>query len=176
MLLRNGMATLPLLLASLASGPRLALAEGDGVVACGMGKNPEAIFAALLEATVATAALLLLCWGAQAGWRAAFGRAPFGVLPAASVLGALALLGMGTYILPLFTALFESFGADLPGETRFLLDARYLLALPALLLPVLFWRAHGSRRRDRYFAGFVGAGAVLLACTLWAAYLPVIRC
>jgi magnesium-transporting ATPase (P-type) len=69
------------------------------------------------------------------------------------------VLGLfATFFVPEFEKVFKSFGASLPAPTRWVLDFRYLLWLPLLLVIASWWPLRSNATRVRYdLAGLLGA-------------------
>jgi hypothetical protein len=86
------------------------------------------------------------------------------------------ILGLfATFVVPAFIEVFESLGTSLPAPTRWLLDFRYLLWAPLLLIAIS-WRSLRSKvTRTRYYLfSFLGE-SLLLSLALATLYLPFFK-
>ncbi len=146
---------------------------GEEVVDCS-GGLPSGVSAFFLT-MFGIALLIALVSGLQLLWMEASGsrRVRFRVATLASMITSLVLGFIGTFAGSPFPNVFDSFG-NLPGATQFVLDARYFLWLPAVLLLLLFWRTKGSPHQNRFVLCFLVGEAALLCLTLWALYLPIL--
>lgn len=131
--------------------------------------NPaQALFVIAVTCALPAGFLVGLCVGAKRLLQAWFGiQEPFNFLTVAALLAAVALACAGLFAIPAYMQPFASFGANLPEPALFLLEYRYLLLLPALLLPPMVYMLRNQPRRETYFT-YVLAGEffVLMLCVL----------
>lgn len=99
----------------------------------------------------------------------------FSVFAFASIALGIILGALGTWMVPAFEDVFSSFGADLPAPTEFLLEFKYFLWAPLLLI-VISWRPLRSNTfRSRYYLAGFFCEAMLLSSALAALYMPIFK-
>lgn len=97
------------------------------------------------------------------------------------------LMGIGTlvlllanlmilFVVPAFLPTLHAFGMDLPNLTRWVIDYHLCLLLAVFVAPVL-WAAWPNPARSGLAALLVGVvlGPLLVALTMFALYLPIMR-
>ena len=110
------------------------------------------------------------------------GHIAFLIFGAIALVGALILGLLGSFVVPEFARVFESFGADLPAITLLIVRLHGLYWLPlvptlALLVGGLLSARHGSPRRGftLALAALCSTNILLLLVSVWALYLPIFK-
>jgi hypothetical protein len=80
---------------------------------------------------------------------------------------------IGAFVIPRFQAVFESFGADLPWQTKLLVDFPYFLWTPLILSLILWWPLRSDRARIASYAIILVCEFVSLPLILIYLYLPI---
>lgn len=84
------------------------------------------------------------------------------------------LLGiMGSFVIPEFSTVFESFGVDLPMQTKYVLAARQFLWLPALLFIGLWRVSKNWKKRRQCFVAVLFFETLMLLLVLQSLYSPI---
>lgn len=106
----------------------------------------------------------------------------FWIIAGAATLLAFCLGIIGTFVVPVFADVFDSFGADLAAPTALLFAGRHWLWLSTLVAACMWviWLIYSSRYewRGRFILGFSLFGIFnlsLMAALIWALYLPIFR-
>jgi hypothetical protein len=159
--------------------PGAAQALGDGVqIECaqqidGWGWRHYVLIMAGVAAAIV--ALTLLAWGAHRLWQRRTGwHTGFSFPLAAVIITGLLLVGSGLFLTPNASGVYESFGVDVSGTFRILMDYPFLLALPLILFPFLLLRVENDPHREQYFAAFAALEFALLCMAQWVIHNPIV--
>ncbi|KRA72895.1 hypothetical protein ASD78_14870 [Lysobacter sp. Root667] len=80
-----------------------------------------------------------------------------------------------TLIVPNFSEVFRSFGAELPGPTQLLLQGYLGLWILPVMVLVIWWLWPKPRSRAKAACWFGALSLVLgLPACLWALYMPIV--
>lgn len=108
--------------------------------------------------------------------RLVYGRSMlFHTFFATTLVLALGLAVLTSFVVPQFERLFAGFGAELPGQTMVLFKIRPLLWLPAFSIAALWWIVKNNPGRTRYFGIMLLGESGLLTGALWALYSPLFK-
>jgi hypothetical protein len=99
----------------------------------------------------------------------------FSVFALTSVLLGIILGLLGTFVVPNFKVVFESFGADLPTLTKLVLDFRYFLWAPLFLIAISWQLLRAHKARGIYYQVCFLVETLLLCLVLWALYYPIFK-
>lgn len=123
----------------------------------------------------AIAGLTLLAWGVHRLWQRRTGwRTGFSFPLAVAVITGLLLVGSGLFLSPRASQVYESFGIDLSGVFRILMDYPFLLAAPLILFPFLLLKVENDPHREQYFAAFAALEFALLCLAQWVIHNPIV--
>ena len=118
--------------------------------------------------------VMVLNAGVQALWKAAFKtQPPFSLYSAAATVVALLLGAYGAFVVPQFSEVFASWGADLPTPTRLLMDYSYLLPAASILFLGMLFLLQKNAQRERYFAVLLAGELAMVVLIVWAQQLPI---
>jgi hypothetical protein len=135
--------------------------------------SPPPFIIAFIVSLLAVSVLTLLFWGVTR----LFSKR---TLLSTALIVATSLLSMflgviGSFVVPGFEQVYVGFGADIPPETKTLINARHFLWLPALLVLALWRASENSSNKARYFAATLFIEVNLLFMVLWALYAPLFK-
>ena len=120
-------------------------------------------------------ALTLLAWGVHRIWQRRTGwPTGFSFPLAAVIITGLLLGGRGLFLSPHASRVYASFGVELSGAFRILMDYPFLLALPLILFPFLLLRVENDPHREQYFAAFAALEFALLCMAQWVIHNPIV--
>ena len=104
-------------------------------------------------------------WPAQGG--ATSSAWFYGLLIAAS-LTAIMLALMGILVIPAYEKLFASLGIELPAVTQFVINFRYVLILPIVVVVILWRWSKNNPQKEKSFAYLLLFEMALALFVLWA--------
>jgi hypothetical protein len=128
---------------------------------------------AFIVALMLTIALTAVAWGIK---RIFFRRInPFTMLALISIILGIILGAFATFVVPEFGFVYQSFGADIPMPTEFVLRFRFLLWLPLFLTAISFLRPHLQVVHLHYYLLGAMSETMLLLLVLMALYAPIFK-
>ncbi|MDR0276196.1 MAG: hypothetical protein LBI48_12860 [Burkholderiaceae bacterium] len=96
----------------------------------------------------------------------------FSVFAFTSVLYGFILGLLGIFYTPQFEFVIQSFGYDLPVLTKLVINFRYLLWIPPLLIAIFWLPLRSNAARNKYYLVCFLGEAILLSAVVWALSLP----
>ena len=136
----------------------------------------EVFMIIIIACAIFSAIVLALNWGVQKVWKAAFKtQPPFDFFSVAALVGSLLLGAFGVFVVPQFSVLFASFGANLPAPTLLLMAYSNLLPAVFLLLLCVLYALKENVWRERYFAAVLAGEFAFLVLAVYTMYLPIFR-
>lgn len=166
-------------LAALALSPGGAWALGEGVeIECAKQTDGwDWQHYALIMGGVAAAiiGLTLLAWSVHRLWQRRTGwHTGFSFPLAAVIITGVLLVGSGLFLSPRASTVYASFGVELSGAFRILMDYPFLLAVPLILFPFLLLKVEDDPHREQYFAAFAALEFALLCVAQWVIHNPIV--